>query len=536
MTIVQRCQQVFGALFAPKNASLPSIRDTAEATGIPKTSVHRHKQAIEKRQQHPESHLWETVEGWLWLGRLLWAVIYCFGIKQGVGSDSLCEFFHLLRLEQHMGVSVDSLRKQEVKVKAQIVAYEQHQQQGVNPSQPIELCVGTDEVFFGLPILVALELSSGFILTETTADNRQYDTWQAQIDVALPPAKFHCRQMVSDGAKALIKLALKGLGCQWMPDLFHLLWNLGKPFGSAIGRRLAQLNNQLSKVQAQLETVRRQGKTAKDLEVQLGELQQQHKQMETAQQTYRQAVHPITTQMHPFCLNGAGFQTALSLQVALELPLRTLETLTQSLGLAQTTTALAAFKQQIPAMTMGVNGWWSWVDQALEREAAPLEVSNWLVGAMLPWVYWDQQADKTKNPQLKCIYQQAAEQACAVLINHPLTAALTQQQREQWWAWSMWMVAKFQRTSSAVEGRNGYLSRLHHNSRGLDPQTLKVLTIIHNYDLKRVDGTTAAQRLFGQPFPDLFEWIVEHMGEVPRPRKSKKSAKPKMPTLQGVPA
>ncbi len=52
-----------------------------------------------------------------------------------------------------------------------------------------------------------------------------------------------------------------------------------------------------------------------------------------------------------------------------------------------------------------------------------------------------------------------------------------------------------ERTSSAVEGRNGYLSGLHHPNRGFTEQTLKVLTVIHNFDLKRDDGTTAAQRL-----------------------------------------
>jgi len=59
-------------------------------------------------------------------------------------------------------------------------------------------------------------------------------------------------------------------------------------------------------------------------------------------------------------------------------------------------------------------------------------------------------------------------------------------------------VCQVQRTSSAVEGRNGYLSRLHHSHRGFTEQTLKVLTVIHNFDLKRDDDTTAAQRLFGK--------------------------------------
>jgi hypothetical protein len=85
------------------------------------------------------------------------------------------------------------------------------------------------------------------------------------------------------------------------------------------------------------------------------------------------------------------------------------------------------------------------------------------------------------------------------------------------------MANNYQRTSSALEGRNGYLTRLHHAGRGFSPQTLKVLSIIHHVHLKRPDGTTAAQWLFGCEFPDLFEWVVEHMGVLPLARRSLKA-------------
>jgi hypothetical protein len=42
-------------------------------------------------------------------------------------------------------------------------------------------------------------------------------------------------------------------------------------------------------------------------------------------------------------------------------------------------------------------------------------------------------------------------------------------------------------------------------------------------DLKRPDGTTAAQRLFGHAFPDVFEWVLEHAGNLPMPRRSSKA-------------
>jgi hypothetical protein len=93
---------------------------------------------------------------------------------------------------------------------------------------------------------------------------------------------------------------------------------------------------------------------------------------------------------------------------------------------------------------------------------------------------------------------------------------------EQWRDWATSMVAKFQRTTSAIEGRNGYLSRLHHNGRGLSEKDLQVLTIIHNFDLKRADGSTAASRFFGRNFPELFPWLMSRIGDLPEPRKPRK--------------
>ena len=83
------------------------------------------------------------------------------------------------------------------------------------------------------------------------------------------------------------------------------------------------------------------------------------------------------------------------------------------------------------------------------------------------------------------------------------------------------MVSKFQRISSAVERRNGCLSQIHHNGRGISLKRLNVLTIIHNYYLKRSDGTTDAERLFKKKFSEPFEWVVNKMGDLPLPRKSK---------------
>jgi len=68
------------------------------------SSVHRLVQAIERRHQYPESPLWEH-SGYQWLHRLVWAVVYVFGVKGGIGNETLSEFFHILHLEGRIGVS-----------------------------------------------------------------------------------------------------------------------------------------------------------------------------------------------------------------------------------------------------------------------------------------------------------------------------------------------------------------------------------------------------------------------------------------------
>ena len=87
-----------------------SLRRLAERTGFSKSSIHRHLQAIDRRDRYPESKLWETPEGRTWLIRLVVATLFIFGLKRGVGAETLSEFFGRLHLEAHVGCSPSALR------------------------------------------------------------------------------------------------------------------------------------------------------------------------------------------------------------------------------------------------------------------------------------------------------------------------------------------------------------------------------------------------------------------------------------------
>src|ERR1051325_8159281 len=87
-----------------------SIRCLADRTGLSKSSVHRHLQAMDRRDRYPESSLWETPAGRAWLIRLFVRPLLVFGLKRGVGAETLSEFFGRLHLEAHVGCPPSALR------------------------------------------------------------------------------------------------------------------------------------------------------------------------------------------------------------------------------------------------------------------------------------------------------------------------------------------------------------------------------------------------------------------------------------------
>ena len=533
MKLRQLSQQVFEAI---REGGKRSIRKIAEATGIPKSSVHRHQRAIERRNQYPESSLWETAAGQEWLRLLVFGTIYVFGIKCGIGAETLSEFFYLLQLPMQVGVSPSALRSLEVVVRKAILEYQQQQEKALEETQTaIEICAAADETAFEQDVLVLMDLSSGYILVESQVENRQYETWLDKAQQALTPMGVRVRALVSDRAPALIKLALEGFECPSIADLFHPLWDLSKSVGAALSRQLTQADKKLAQAQqrlAQLTTLAEDTTAQQQL---VEQLQTQCALLQSGQHTYHRLRQQLTLSVHPFALLDNSFKTTAEIKEQLEQLLLKLETLQGTHQLPKATSTLHKFQQQIPALAIGVNTWWHWVERTLDLEHLDTSLSNWLLGQLLPAVYWQLQLSKTKSRSLRRIYRNAHRHAHQALLNHAFTATLTSEAFDHWQEWARQIAGKFHRASSVVEGRNGYLSHRHHAARGFWANHLQVLTVIHNFDLQRSDGTTAAQRLFGRQFPNLFAWVLEQMGELPRPRVSKKSVKAKTLTLQSVP-
>ena len=181
---------------------------------------------------------------------------------------------------------------------------------------------------------------------------------------------------------------------------------------------------------------------------------------------------------------------------------------------------LKKVRNQLPALAALVDFWWEGVEQDLEQAAISAPGGHG-PGSAAAMVYWEHQVAHTRCARRKAKMRQAWEAVRAAFHTHALTLRLPAQALEEWHTWATQQVHAFQRASSAVEGRNGVLAQLHHNQRGLPKRRYKVWTVLHNFDCRAADGTTPAARFFRRTFPDLFETVLSHIEDLPRPRQRK---------------
>ncbi len=445
-----------------------SIRQLAARIQGSKSSVHRHQQATLRRNQHPESKLWETPEGDAWLIRLVFATLYIFGLQRHVGADTLSEFFKILHLNTHVGVSPSALR-----------------------------------------------------------------TLLAQSAPRLKALGIDVKHAISDRAKALIKLALDGFHCASGADVFHEQYSLSRWLAPALGRIKGRAKKACQAVQAAF--AKADAAQTAILETQWEKAFEALEEVEHVQQDYHENLVGISEAIHPFALADNARQMPDSVVRQLEQRAEALETLAHQQGIRDKDAAIQKFRNQLTALASHVDFWWGWTDEILLGLSVDEPTRQGLTDKLLPVLYWHHQKEKTHNKAHRLLYREAWERAVQAWEADPFWSGLSHSDQQRWLEWGEWMVRQFHRSSSAVEGRNGCLSQMYHNGRGLIQKRIKALTVIHNYGIRRSDGTTAAQRLFEIPFPDLFEWLASQMSTLPLPRKAQQRVRPNPLIRQLVP-
>jgi hypothetical protein len=180
---------------------------------------------------------------------------------------------------------------------------------------------------------------------------------------------------------------------------------------------------------------------------------------------------------------------------------------------------LAKVRQQLGGVSALLDFWWQTVGHDLEHMAMSPRWTLWVEELLLPLMYWQEQLSRTRCPEQKAPIARAFQAVQDAFERHPCTGRLTPEVLAGWKAWTGEHARAFQRASSAVEGRNGYLAQMQHNHRGLPTCRSQVWTVLHNFDCRASDGTTPAVRFFRREFPALFESVLAQIDALPLPRQ-----------------
>lgn len=499
----------------------------AHQTGLSKSSVHRLTQAIARRNRSPESAWWETEAGRRWLTRLVVATLYIFGLKRGVGAESLSAFFTHLHLEAQVGCAPSALRSLmhtlEQAIRETTAAWER---EGIAEGEVKPIIGAVDETFLSRLMLVCMDLVSGYLLLEEIAPDRTYDTWEAVVQARLKTLGAPVRSLVSDRAPALIKLAKTGLDCLSIPDVFHLVHELVKSYALAIGSRMRQARQALGQAQerrAKCQACDPEGTETELARVAVATCEAEVSRWERVHDAYRLHLETVSLLVHPWRVADSTPQSAQEVEGQLQAEIDALEALINTNGLPAKKKALDKVRRQLSDLSALLDLWWQGVGQDSEQLALTPQWTSWIEQALLPLQYWREAVLRTSCPRRKAKLVQALRAVQDRFDADPLTQYLNPDVLKSWLAWAAEQAKAFQRASSAIEGRNGYLSQMHHNHRGLPTRRYPVWTLLYNFDCRASDGTTPASRFFRRDFPDLFETVLAHIEALPRPRQRKQA-------------
>jgi hypothetical protein len=398
------------------------------------------------------------------------------------------------------------------------------EQDGQTRGEVREIIGAVDATFLERMLLVFMDRATGSRVLEEVADDRTYATWKALVDARLQALGTGGLSLGSDRAQALIQLAEPGLGGLRMPDCFHVLHEITKSYALAMGRHLKQAHQDLTKATEAL--ARQPGhahaqQAAPEATAVGAARHAKVPQWEEVQHPSRHHLETLSFTRHPCRIADAMPQTAAQVASQLSAAVEAIDALARRHQVPARYPVMRKVRAQVPALATLVDFWW----QGVWQDRAPFALSPrwkpWGQEGLLPRVYGEHQAAQTRCARRKAKIVQALEAGHTTFDTHAITRGLDQQVREEWHAWARLRGQACARASSAVEGRNGSWSPMHHHHRGVPTQRSKVWTIFHNFDCRASDGTTPAARFFRRTFPDLFETVFSQIEALPQPRRRK---------------
>ncbi len=362
-------------------------------------------------------------------------------------------------------------------------------------------------------------------------------------------------QGTSDEATALHRHVEVDLGAHHSPDLFHGQHEVSKATSLHLARQVRQSAATVAAAQTRWAVERaaqqayeeqsprpcgRPPAFAARIHAAVSEVVQAeiaHTQAQARQCEARELVRELGILYHPYDLERGQAQPVEQvaqrlndvwkrlgrIAAAAELPTRAREHLAKAQRLTIQLLATLTF-------------YFATLQVQIEALALPPDLERALVEELIPALYLERVAARSTHAEprhrLRTLSRQLLEPLCHRA--HPLQA-LSPAERAHLAQVAGDCADRFQRSSSGVEGRNGQLALHHHGRHRLSDRKLAALTAVHNYHIRRADGTTAAQRFFGCAHETLFAQVLQRMPLPPRPAR-RRPRPPKPPYLMQVAA
>ena len=485
-----------------------SERYAAAHAAIPRSTARDQRRRAQRIEAEPEVVAFlETPAGQMLLHRLVLAAHVVLTLLGPCGVAMVRRFLELSGLAPFVARSHGAQHHVAAALLAQVQAFADHERTRLSAAMvPQRITLVEDETFHPQILLVAMEAVSGFVVLESYAPSCDAACWNQNVIRALDGLRVEVIQVTSDEGKGLVAHVTHGLGAVHSPDLFHVQHELSKATAAPLAARERA---------AQRVVASGAHRTDEEQQACVEEQRQCVKRREQA----RAAIRDLGEAYHPFDPATGAARSAQHVQGALQAQVERIESLARDAGLTEAShLAIAKAGRVVPSMGQTMGFFVHEVGQRLVGLGMPTPMLREVAEKLVPALYLTEAAGKTSDTEKRALYEGTVARLLAPL-REPTSAlrALSEAGQEQVVAVAKACAQVFQRASSCVEGRNGQLSLRHHSLHTLSPEKLSALTTVHNYVLAREDGTTAAERFFGQKPLDLFEWLLDTMPLPPRP-------------------
>jgi len=538
---------------AVEEDAMGSHRQLAEQLEIPRTTLQHWQKRKDTIDAAPEVvAFFESPVGVAFLHRLVLAAHFVMTLVGPCGIRLVCMFLELTGLSRFVGASYGPQQKVSQAMEQAVAAFGQEEEKRLSEGIAFkQITVCEDETFHPETCLVAIEPVSNFILLEKYTKSRKADEWTSAMRDAIGERPIEVVQSTSDEARGICHHVKEDLGAHHSPDLLHVQAEAVKATSAVLASRTRKAEKSLEEATQKVSRHREEKEAylqgqhgpgrPPEFDQRIHQAQEQEVEarqtLETTQahqERAKEAIQGISETYHPYDLETGAARSAEEMSASLEKHFSQIEKVALEADLPKRCfNKIKKAKRVAVDMVATIAFFFLSIRAKVEVLCLSPEVEQAVYEQLIPGIYLSLVSDKAKDAKQKHALQKRSQALLAPLLARDGTlGSLEKEEKMLIEQVALECAHLFQRSSSCVEGRNGQLALRHHSLHRISNRKLAALTTVHNYFVKRSDGTTAAERFFGSRPRDLFEWLLERVELPGRPAQKRSQPKPKSYLLQ----